>query len=152
MKSSKLVTKFREDITAQEGIEISVRKQAEIDEQKATRQAIEDNIKKIEQTRSLREAERLGIFIQSSIYDALKKDRNIKKGDTISVVRMRSREPGGLVIITDDSKQELIPFIERSCSQDFRIKDELGESDQSKDWVEVYDRIADKQYYIVSKE
>ena len=151
MKSSKLVSKFREDITAQEGIERAVRKQDQIDEEKSNRKAIEDNIKKIEQTKALKEAERVGILIQSSIYDALKKGKNIKKGDTISVIRRLSREPGSLVIVTDDSKQELIPFLERSYLQDFRIKDKLAEPDQSKDWVEVHDSIASKQYYIISK-
>jgi hypothetical protein len=151
MKSSKLVSKFREDITAQEGIERAVRKQDQIDEEKSNRKAIEDNIKKIEQTKALKEEERVGILIQSSIYDALKKGKNIKKGDTISVIRRLSREPGSLVIVTDDSKQELIPFLERSYLQDFRIKDKLAEPDQSKDWVEVHDSIASKQYYIISK-
>jgi len=40
MKRGKLVSKFREDITAQEGIERSVRKQDRIDEQRATREAV----------------------------------------------------------------------------------------------------------------
>ncbi|MBF0505761.1 MAG: hypothetical protein HQL09_02900 [Nitrospirae bacterium] len=151
MKHCRLLSKFREGITAQEGIEISTRKQDEIDEQKAYRQAIEDNIRKVEQTKALKEAEREAIFIQSSIYDALKKGNKIKKGDKISVVRRTSPKPGSLVIITEDSKQELISFLERSCLHDFRIKDELTELDKSKDWVEVNDEIAWEKYYIVSK-
>jgi hypothetical protein len=152
MKSSKLVSKFLEDMTVQEGIEMAVRKQAEIDEQEATREAIEENIKKLEQTKALKEAERVGVFIHSSIYAELKKGEKVKKGDTISVIRRTSREPSRLVIITDDSKQEAIPLLERSYAQDFSIKDELAESDESKDWVKVHDEIADKRYYIVSRQ
>jgi hypothetical protein len=181
MKNScKLITKFQNDVTAQEGIEKAIKKQDEIDQQKATRQALEDNIRKLEQARSLekkdqlneaiaarravednakkmeqakalKEKEKAGVFIQSSIYDALKKHNNIKKGDTISVIRRTSREPLNLVIITVDCRQELIPFHEKNYSQDFLIKSELEEADQSKEWVEVDDRITFRQYYIVSK-
>ncbi|MGD0280915.1 MAG: hypothetical protein ABSB95_00970 [Dissulfurispiraceae bacterium] len=208
MKSnSKLIAKFMEDITAQEGIEKAIRKQEEIEQQVAVRKALEDNIKNLEQERALekkkqigeaiaarkafednakkmqqaktlekksrkgetepackvfednaqkieqalKEAERTGVFIQSSIYEALKKHNHVNKGDTISVVRMTSREPVSLVIITVESRQELIPFHERNYSQDFRTKSELGEDDQSKEWVQVDDRIACKQYFIVGK-
>ena len=46
--------------------------------------------------------------MQSNIYDALKKGKHIKKGGTISVAKRTSLEPGNRVIITDDSKQELM--------------------------------------------
>ncbi|MBF0557423.1 MAG: hypothetical protein HQL08_01440 [Nitrospirae bacterium] len=148
MNKSQLVTMFLEEGTAKEAIERALKKQAEIDARKADREAIEDNMKKSEQAK---ETERIEMFVHSSIYDALMNHKHMKKGDTISVLHRTSRVSGSLAVITADSKQELIPYLEKSHLQDFRIKDELMEEDQSKDWVKVDDRIAGKQYYIVSR-
>lgn len=148
MNSSRLITKYDQEGTVHDGIKKALKKQDAIDEQEHIRSALESNLLMCRLTKK-KEKER--IYILSSIYAALMHERVIKSGDKISAIRKTTREPVSVVILTPDGKQEMIPYIEKYLTQDFRLKESLDDSDAGKKLVEVKDMLNCANYFIISK-